>query len=400
MRILFLTYHGFDPGSGISKKMLAQIKGLRQAGHEVHVCSYDYAANGHLCRFIDDEPIKDYGKGVVAAIWQRMSYGCIADYCIREGIELVYSRNYQNASPWLVHLFSRLRKAGIRSVQEIPTYPYDGEFKGFPWDKQVGLFIDKTFRKALAREMQAVVTFSDAREIFGQRTVNISNGVDFDTIPLHRFEGRRDGDIHVIAVAEVHTWHGFDRFIQGMGEYYGVKRGERREERGERLDSRCEVRDARKVFFHIVGDVWEPEMNGSDRAPGFAPLIKRYGIEPYVIFHGKLFGDELTKVFNQCVFAVGSLGRHRSGITHIKTLKNREYASRGIPFIYSECDSDFDRQPYVLKAPADESPIDIQRVVDFIDTYDAHPAVIRKTVEHLSWKRQMQLVVESIMVNS
>ena len=149
-----------------------------------------------------------------------------------------------------------------------------------------------------------------------------------------------------------------------------------------------------------MGDVWEPEMNGSDRAPGFAPLIKRYGIEPYVIFHGKLFGDELTKVFNQCVFAVGSLGRHRSGITHIKTLKNREYASRGIPFIYSECDSDFDCQPYVLKAPADDSPIDIQRVVDFIDTYDVHPAVIRKTVEHLSWKRQMQLVVESIMVNS
>lgn len=148
MKILFLTYHGFEAASGISKKMLAQIKGLRQNSHEVYVCSYDYAKNGHMCRFVDNKVIKDYGKGVWAGIYQRMSYGCVADYCIANGIEFVYSRNYQN--------------------------------------------------------------------------------------PL------------------------------------------------------------RKVFFHIVGNVWDPEMNGSSRASGF------------------------------------------------KTLKNREYASRGIPFIYSECDSDFD----------------------------------------------------------
>ncbi len=33
---------------------------------------------------------------------------------------------------------------------------------------------------------------------------------------------------------------------------------------------------------------------------------------------------------------IASLGRHRNGITRIKTLKNREYAARGIPFVYSE----------------------------------------------------------------
>ena len=114
----------------------------------------------------------------------------------------------------------------------------------------------------------------------------------------------------------------------------------------------------------------------------------------YVIFHGKLCGEELDKVFTQCVFAVGSLGRHRSGITHIKTLKNREYACRGIPFVYSECDSDFDDQPYVLKVPADESPIDIHRIISFIDSHQFNPADIRKTVEQLSWKIQMERVVE------
>ncbi|MBP3845917.1 MAG: glycosyltransferase family 1 protein, partial [Prevotella sp.] len=106
--------------------------------------------------------------------------------------------------------------------------------------------------------------------------------------------------------------------------------------------------------------------------------------------------DQLTEVFNRCQFAIGSLGRHRSGITVIKTLKNREYATRGIPFIYSEQDSDFDSQPYVLKAPADESPINIQKIVDFMKDFSMKPEEIRKTVEPLQWKYQMQKVVDTV----
>jgi hypothetical protein len=134
-------------------------------------------------------------------------------------------------------------------------------------------------------------------------------------------------------------------------------------------------------------------MFGSSRAPGFKTYIDQYGIKDYVIFHGSMYADELNDVFNQCCFAVGSLARHRSGITHIKTLKNREYASRGIPFIYSEYDSDFDHQPYIMKAPADESPININKVLAFIDSHHFVPSEIRKTVEHLSWKVQMEKVL-------
>ena len=102
-------------------------------------------------------------------------------------------------------------------------------------------------------------------------------------------------------------------------------------------------------------------------------------------------------VFDQCQFAVGSLGRHRSGISDIKTLKNREYATRGLPFIYSETDSDFDNQPYVIKAPADETPIDIQRIVDFMKGFSMRPETIRKTVEPLAWKVQMQRVIDDVL---
>ena len=387
MNILFLTYHGFDPGSGITKKMFAQVKGLRQNGHTVHLCSYDVDAQRHRCRYVDEKVIKDYGRSFLAAIRQRMSLGCIYRYCVDNAIEAVYVRHFMNASPFLVRLFRRLRKAGVKCVMEIPTYPYDQEFRGFSLSQRLRLRLDQMYRHRLARQMAAIVTFSDEERIFGQRTIRISNGVDLDTIPLHN-NGQwstvngQPPELHLIGVAEVHVWHGYDRLLRGLGEYYRSGNA------------------AFQVFFHIVGAVWPNEMEGTDYIPGFRPIIDEYHLQDKVIFHGQLFGDQLDKVFEQCQFAIGSLARHRSGITSIKTLKNREYASRGLPFIYSEQDSDFDHQPYIVKAPADESPIDINTIIDFMRRFTMPPMEIRRTVEHLSWKHQMQVVVERLTIDN
>lgn len=378
MNILFLTYHGFEPGSGITKKIFAQAKGMRQNGHTVHMCSYAIASDGSRCRYVDDVVIANYGKGPMAAVRQRLSMGCIYRYCIENKIEMVYARHFMNASPILVSLYRKLRRAGVKSVMEIPTYPYDAEFRGFSMSQQVKLYIDKMFRHSLARQMDAVVTFSDEERIFGQRTIRISNGVDLDAIPLHH-PTPTPGELHLIGVAEVHVWHGYDRLLHGLGEYY-------RHGNGNQL----------KVFFHIVGAVWPNEMEGTNYIPGLRSIIEEYGLQDKVVFHGQLFGKELDSVFEKCDFAIGSLARHRSGITIIKTLKNREYASRGFPFIYSEQDSDFDDKPYIMKAPADESPIDIQAIIDFMQQFTMKPEEIRQTVEHLSWKLQLQKVIEEV----
>lgn len=377
MKILFLTYHGFNSSSGITKKMYAQIKGLRQNGHEVHVCWYTEAEDHNWHRYVDGKSIQNYGHRRIASIKNKFQFGCIYDYCKKNGIELVYARSYINASPALILLFRSFRKNGIKSVIEIPTYPYDDEFKSLPIEHKIRLWEDKLFRRPLAKQTNAIVTFSEEKAIFGQRTINISNGIDFDELPLHH-QVDCSQEVHLIAVAEVHLWHGLDRLIEGLGKYYQKNNNKR------------------SVYFHIVGKVWDTEMYDTKYATGFATHIKNYNIEDYVIFHDKLFGEELNRVFEKCAFAIGSLARHRSGITNIKTLKNREYACRGIPFIYSENDSDFDNQPYIMKAPADESPIDIEQILHFIDNFSIPPEDIRKTVENLSWKKQMEIVIQSI----
>ncbi|KKX51678.1 hypothetical protein [Sphingobacterium sp. IITKGP-BTPF85] len=83
-------------------------------------------------------------------------------------------------------------------------------------------------------------------------------------------------------------------------------------------------------------------------------------------------------MFDLADFAIGSLARHRSGITYIRTLKTREYAARGIPFIYSEIDTDFEGKPYVLKATPDETPLDIAQIVDYCSTSTLSPQDIRR----------------------
>lgn len=377
MNILFLIFHGFSDSSGISKKILNQIKGLKELGHKVYVCQYSINKEKHRVRMVDNVTINDYGTGSWAAIKKRTCYSSIHRYAVNHKIDFVYVRSFHNANPFTINLFKTLKQKGIKIAMEIPTYPYDQEYTGFPLFTRMGIGIDKLFRNKLAQQTDAIVTFSNHKTIFGQKTICISNGVDFESIPLQKKIPHSDDILNLIGVAEVHYWHGYDRLIAGIGEYY--KHSHKKE-----------------IYFHIVGGIGPSEMHDSVHAPGFHELIEKYGIKKYIIFHGQKFGEELNDLFNQADFAVGSLARHRSGITYIKTLKNREYAVRGIPFIYSETDDDFDQMPYVLKAQADESPIDIQRLIDFYNNMKMPPSEIRHSILNLSWKEQMKIVINTV----
>lgn len=374
MKILFLIFHGFSEHSGISKKIHSQINGLREAGHEVDLCYYTVESNGHRRRIINEKVLEDYGCGKLASIKKRICYKAIYRYAIKQQIEFVYMRSDHNANPFIIHFLDKLKKHGIKTVMEIPTYPYDQEYKGFPLQSQIELLTDKCFRKYLANKLFRISTFSEHDIIFGTKTIKISNGIDFGQIKLKTNLKLRTKTtpLHLIGVAEVHYWHGFDRVMKGLGKYYMQPHN-------------------REIYFHVVGGVNPNEMSN------FYSIIKEYKIKKYVIFHGQLFGKKLDKAFEQANFGIASLARHRSYITYIKTLKNREYAARGIPFIYSEIDSDFENKPYILKAPADESSIDIHKIISFYDQCTSTPHEIRISIKELSWKKQMQKVIDEVL---
>ncbi|MCE5177945.1 MAG: glycosyltransferase family 1 protein [Porphyromonadaceae bacterium] len=371
--VLFLSFSGYSEHNGISKKKLAQIKGLEECGCDVTNCYYMVdLGTGHRLWMADGSIVIDLGTGIGAKIRKRIDYNPILTYIKQERISFVYMRSEHNASPFLISFVRRLRNSGVKIVMEIPTYPYDQEYDTFKGKSL--LFVDKIFRKSLAKQLNAIVTFSNEPIIFGQRTIRISNGIDFDSIRLKQNGNGKSNEIHLIAVAEIHYWHGWDRIVSGLADYYKSDR-----------------HYAGEVYLHIVG-----EFSGERERNEIMPLIVENQLNNCVTLHGKLFGKELDEIFDRADVGIGSLARHRSNITHIKTLKNREYAARGIPFIYSEIDDDFEEMPYIMKVPADESPVDIHQIINFYNRITMNTEQIRNSVRHLSWKNQMKKVLDSI----
>ncbi len=367
-KALFLIFHGSDPNNGISKKISYQVNALKACGMDVRLCYMEETVTKR--RMVDNDTIADYGNGMMSKIMKRIEFSSIVKYAQKNDIEFVYIRSNHNANLFTIRMVKRMKQAGMKVVMEIPTYPYDAEYEAQGMSKQI--FQDKLFRNRLAKYLDAIITFSDYKEIFGKKTINISNGIDFDSVPMKTTKNDTSKELNLIGVAEIHRWHGFDRIIKGLANYYSK-------------------RQDYIVKFHVVGYFFSAEGEAE-----FKQIISENHMEDYVILYGKRHGKTLDQIFDWCDMGIGSLGRHRVGIQQIKTLKNREYAARGIPFIYSETDSDFDDKPYVLKAPANDLPIDIPKIIDFYKKLSMSPIEIRNSILDLSWNHQMKHVINEI----
>nr|WP_321521483.1 glycosyltransferase family 1 protein [uncultured Macellibacteroides sp.] len=376
MKALFLVFHGFEAHNGISNKIYYQVDGLKQNGIDVRLCYLQIDDKGFHKRMVNDSIIENFGKGIWAKIKKRISYYSLLNYILEERIDFLYVRHDFNANPFLVSFFKSLKRKKIKSILEIPTYPYDNEFTHAKWKDRIQLEIDKLFRSSLSKTIFRIVTFTELPKIWDTPTICISNGIDFDKVrikSINKFGRDKDNRLDLIGVADIHDWHGFDRLILGLADYYKQEK-------------------KIKVYFHIVGSGIEIIINQLKQ------IVIENNLEEYIKFYGPKAGLELDNLFDFADFGVASLARHRSNITTIKTLKNREYSARGIPFIFSENDSDFDHMPYVLKISADESPINIESVIDFYRNNTFSPVQIRESIYDLSWKKQMKNIIDKVII--
>jgi glycosyltransferase involved in cell wall biosynthesis len=173
-----------------------------------------------------------------------------------------------------------------------------------------------------------------------KKSLLIGNGIDLTTIPEElrpRFNPTQN--ITLIAVASISFWHGFDRVIKGIYEYY--KNGGDKE-----------------IIFNIVGD--------GEGLEQLKELVGKYEIQGRVQFLGYKTGQELDGIYRESDIAIGSLGLHRLGLEYASPLKEREYCSRGLPFVASSKDPDFSQEQwfrFVVKA--DESNTSIVELINW-----------------------------------
>ncbi|MHC1779986.1 MAG: glycosyltransferase [Bacteroidales bacterium] len=375
MKGLFLHFFGLREFSGISRKILCQIDALERCGVNMTFCYIDIDENGVQRRVCSDIEIDNFGNGFVSKFGKWLSFGNLTKHIIENDIKFVYVRSFYNTNPLLLRMFSKLKRRGVKVVMEYPTYPYDVETSKEHYRYKPIFFLNRIFRRFLKNRIERIVTFTNLPYIDGVRTINISNAIDFTSVKLQEYNYH--GDVfNLLGVAEVHFWHGYDRIVAGMAEYYK------------------DPANTREIHFHVVG-------SGAEEDLGYLrDFTEKCGMDKYVHFHGNKNLEELNEFFNMADFGIASLARHRTGITYIKTLKNREYAARGVPFIYSEIDEDFEEMPYIMKTPANESPVNVSEIIRFRESLKVTPEEIRESIAgKLSWDVQMKKVIDELFVS-
>lgn len=368
---LFLTDHELDSSKGISKKILSQVAAIREYGLQTFLLSFK-EINKHQFALIDNEIFFELGNKYKKHLYSNgLFYGRLVRFIKDNQIECLYIRYTQFVDAFFLSFLRRVHKLNCTILMEIPTYPYDGEFPSNNIGNIVIKWKDILLRKFFKFYVDRIVTFSDDESIFGIPCINISNAVDADSIKLTERKPKPTEVLTMIGVANVNFWHGYDRMIEGLKNYY-------------------EAGGTYPVRFLIVG-------NGNSTVYNMLlSLIDRYHLQGKVELLGPKSGKELDELFNLSDIAIGSLGSHRKNIIETKTLKNVEYAMRGLPIVYAEKNNDFDLQKYVHKVPADETPINIMDIIAFSKSLNISPVEIRSSAAHLTWKEQMKKVFQSI----
>lgn len=313
---------------GIAKKIITQVKAFNDSGVDCQLINLHYAIHNKIMFFFQ------------ILFCKNLYINKISDIDFKF-IDFVYIRRFFPLSRSFIFLLRYIKQHNhnCKIIYEIPTYPYDPEHKGIKG--LVILWFDKIFRTKLHLYLDYIATYSIDDTIFKVPTIKIMNGIDCATIPVISAVNYSVSSIRLIAVAQFGLWHGYDRLICGLHEYY-------------------EKKPSQKVYLDLIGD------GDKSVVQEYQAKIVRYKLQKYITYHGQLSGDALTNVFNQADIAVCSLANHRSLIFLSSELKSREYIARGLPIISS---TKIDILPadfmYVKYVSEDDAAIDVNQIIEF-----------------------------------
>lgn len=360
MKILYISSFKIIESDGVSKKIISQMEGLKNNGNNIVdlLEVTNYKDEGII--LLNKEKI--YSSKILTRTNLLL---LILKYKIKlKNYDCIYIRYAVNP---LFYYFIK-KNSSTRTIIEFPTYPYEGEILlqcKFP---KLRIFIDRICLNKLKNYVKWVVTFSSDQYIHGIKCINISNGID----KIKEIESVPHKSINFICVAGMRPWHGVDRFLNSLENYYKNLGKE-------------------SINFYIIGIGQETEK--------LKKIVKNSEfLEDRIFFKGLLYGKELDDVYNISDIAVGSLGIHRiEGLKEVQPLKNREYCAKGIPFILSFIDPDFINKKYVYNnINGDENTFDIESIIKWYKNLDNYKEEMIEYSKQFSWDIQMKKVIDNI----
>ena len=358
---LFLNqnYNKEINSSGVSKKIEAQL-GV-------------FNTNNFTCTLIN---MWDYQKKTKNKLSTLLSF---FDKTKFESLKLrsydyMYIRYHFPIEAGFINLLAKAKEKNrsVKIIMEIPTYPYVKELISVK--QKIFFLTEKIFIGKLKHYVDRIASFSKDERIFSIPTIQITNGVDLSKIPIVKKKEKKENEINLIAVAQFGPWHGYDRLIKGLNLYY-------------------KNHQKTKTYLHLIGDGKELDL--------YKKHIIDNKLEDYIYIHGKKFGNELTEIFNTADIAISSLGNHRKKLFLSSELKSREYLARALPIVSStKIDIIPEGFPYCHYVPEDESPIDIEALIQFYKNLQNEKNYTKKirafAEEHVGMDKTMQPIFKYI----
>lgn len=337
---------------GVMKKICLEIKTFEMLGNSVDYIFWD-----------DNNDIKLKSNEIMdlfpstGYIYKDMLkiYSWMRNNLMNKSYDILYIRHIGSsiAMAKFLRCYKKLNP-NISVLAEIPTVMGRWE-PGTSFLGKLKFFINKLLNYILSFPIDRFITFSNDLRIYGRPTLCVENFVDVHSLPVRK--PLLTDKFILLGIAMMTPSHGFDRVIRGLYEYY------------------LNHNNNKIVIFKIIGE-------GSSKER-LQELTRELKLEDYVKFEGKKSTDEITRYIDEANIAVASLAIFRKKCAKASELKIREYCARGIPFIYSAEEPILQDVTACLKQPHDESPINIQRVIEFSNSIDVTEASIelRKIAE-------------------
>lgn len=365
-------------GIGPRRKILGQIKAFEEAGISLELVENPFCLNGAI-----------RGNFLLRQLVCRLPFTYVYSRHQYEerytGADVFYVRFL--AGDWyFVRFLKQLRKKNPQAkiLLELPDYPTT-------WYMTTSLLYTFLYFPIMIKDWNAgrkykkyvdrIAIPQKIENAFDIPVLPIENGINVSDIRCRKPE--ESGIIRIIAVAGMCNFHGYDRLIEGMKDYYahGGKR---------------------KVELHMVGGKIEP----GNELSRYQELCKRYHLEKRIIFYGEKKGEELDKIYDKCNLAAGSLGMYRIGYKMASSLKIREYLAKGLPVIVGSKVDVFEKDnfPYYLEFENNDTPIGLNQIIDFYDNIyyrkdaNAINEEIRKyATQNCDMKNALQNVIKYIL---
>ena len=346
MKGIYISLERNDISSrqGVVKKAKAQIHAFNNSsigmyyGYFSDKIHYIIDDNGIIKKSLETAEVHHPG-------WRKAVYDFILKTADETGTSFVYMRK-PPIDFNLLSFLKKLKNKNIKIVFEFPTYPFICEMeKNIKLSRDITskiksfiiLCITFILQYRLKKYVSVFTSCARCDRILGLQSIYVPNGIDLSS-DEYSLSCDEDGDrIHMIAVASMKPWHGYERILEGLKNYNG----------------------SRKVILDLVGDGIEIQK--------YAELTKKYHLEDSVFFHGCKSGAELGKIYMQANIALDCFMTHIKNIHLSSTLKTREYVLNGLPIV-SECEVDLfpsDSTEFVYKVPEDETPVDINEIINW-----------------------------------